>query len=267
MTEFDPELSARMKMPTELLNRASEFHLAIHVGASELHAALFDFHASQCLWSVYSEIPAGISPYKFIYQRNWIEGVFRKCTITFDSDNYALIPQSLFDPSVCSDYLEMQHGIATLSAGSIELPEAEAVICFEWPEWYADVMRIIPNARVIPQAVLLVRLSTSFAQSGEAGFVVAVSSGQATIAGYKKKSLAVLVTQEARTTEDILYHLSNAALRLQMDPENSCVHLLEAQSNSEHASLLRRYVKEVVNLSAPAGIQAPAITQLHFLCA
>jgi hypothetical protein len=267
MTEFDPELSARMKMPKELLDRASEFHLAIHVSASELHASLFDFHAAQCPWTVHSEIPAGISPYKFIYQRNWIEGVFRKCTITFESDNYALIPQSLFDPVVCSDYLDMQHGTAAVSTGYTDLPEAEAVICFEWPEWYADVMRIVPNARVIPQAALMVRLSTSYAQTGEAGFVVAISSVNATIAGYKNKSLAVLVTQEARTPEDILYHLSNAALRLQIDPENCRVHILDANAATDHESLLRRYVKEVNVISEPAGIQAPAITQLHFLCA
>lgn len=267
MTVFDPELSARMKMPKELLERAPEFHLAIHVSTTEIHAALFDFHAAKCLWNVYSEIPAGISPYKFIYQRNWIEGVFRKCTITFESDNYALIPQSLFDPAACADYLQMQHGTNTVSTGYTELPEAEAVICFEWPDWYAEVMRIIPNARVIPQAALIARLATSQAQLGEAGFMVSVSPGNSTLAGFKNKAVALLVTQEARTAEDILYHLSNAALRLQIDLENCRVYIMETKPGTDNQALLRRYVKEVSSVTSPAGMQSPAITQLHFLCA
>jgi hypothetical protein len=161
----------------------------------------------------------------------------------------------------------MQHGKPAISIGYTELPEAEAVLCFEWPEWYSEVMRLIPNARILPQPVLLVRLVQSYTQSGDAGFLVAVSSGNATIAGFKNRALALLVTQPARTSEDILYHLSNAALRLQIDPENCRVFLLEAITDNENQSLLGRYVKMVSSISSPAGIEAPAVTQLHYLCA
>ena len=112
MIAFDPELAARMKMPKELLDRAPELHLALHTGQNHVHAALYDFASSTCFWNVQSEVPAHLSVYKFIYQRNWIEGVFRRCTVTFDSDAYALVPLSLFDAESCADYLQMQHGLS-----------------------------------------------------------------------------------------------------------------------------------------------------------
>jgi hypothetical protein len=267
MAVFDPELAARMKMPKELLERAPELHLAIHAGLREVHAALFDFNQSTCLWHVYSELPPGISPYAFIYGRNWIEGVFRKCTITFDCDTYALVPQSIFDPAAGADYLSLQHGVESTSTGFVELPEAEAVICFEWPDWYANLMRVIPNARVQPQSALLVRLALAKAQTGESSFLVATSSDYVTIAGVKNKVLMLLASHEARTPEDILYHLSNAALRLQIDMEHCRIQLLEAVENGEVLELLKRYVKEIRRVEAPASIESPAITQLHYLCA
>jgi len=267
MAVFDPELAARMKMPKELLERAPELHLAIHAGIGQVHAALFDFNQTACLWHVHADLPPGISAYAFIYGRNWIEGVFRKCTITFDCDTYALVPQSIFDPAACSDYLSMQHGVVSSTIGSVELPEAEAVICFEWPDWHDSLMRVIPNARVQPQSALIVRLALALAHSGENTFLIATSSDFVTIAGVKNKNLMLLATQAARTPEDVLYHLSNAAMRLQIDLENCRVQLMEAIENSEILELLRRYVKEIQPIEAPAKIESPAITQLHYLCA
>lgn len=267
MAVFDPELAARMKMPKELLEKASELHLAIHAGAQQVYAALFDYNQSKAVWHVYADMPAGMSPYAFIYARNWVEGVFRKCTITFDCDNYALVPQSMFDSGSCADYLSMQNGVETSSVGFIEMPEVEASLCFEWPEWHAALMKAIPNARLVPLSALLVRMASSRAQQGEMRCVVAFTSGFVTIAGLKNKSLLLLATHEARTPEDVLYHVSNAAMRLQLDMENCRIDLLDTTSVDETRALLSRYLRDAQPLAISDGMHAPAITQLHYLCA
>ncbi len=267
MVVFDPELAARMKMPKELLDRAPELHLAIHIGRQHVHAALYDFSASTCFWHVQSEVPAGLSVYKFIYQRNWIEGVFRRCTVTFESDCYALVPLSLFDSESCADYLQMQHGVADLPTAFFELPEAEAVVVYEIPEWQQDLMRSFPNARVLPLSALLTRLAVAKVQQSQAGLFLAFSSDYVTIAALKGKSLVLLATNEARTPEDALYHLSNAAMRLQIDLENCLLELLEITAGNELSELLSRYVREVKSLSANPSIDGPVITQIHYLCA
>ena len=267
MLVFDPELAAKMKMPKELLERAKELHLTIHIGIDRVHASVFDFNSSSCFWHVHSDLPLGLEPYQFIYQRNWMEAVFRKCSITFDTDTYSLVPQSLFDPSLCADYLQMQHGVMSNAPAYTELSEAQAVLCFEGPDWQNDIIRLIPNARVMPLGALLTRLAIIKAQSDDVGFILAVSSGMVTMAGWKNKNLVLLATHDARTPEDVLYHTSNAALRLQIDMETCHAELLQTIPDDEMGKLLGRYLKVCAPLSLPVIADAPAITQLHYLCA
>jgi len=267
MVVFDPELAARMKMPKELLDKASELHLAMHIGQQHVYAALYDFSSSLCLWNVHSEVPTGISVFKFIYQRNWIEAVFRRCSVTFDSDCYALIPASLFDPLACNEYIEMQHGVTTDQTGFIELPEADAVVCFELPVWQFELLKCFPNARVLPLSALLTRVVAPKGQSSSADFLVAYSSASVTITAVKNKALLLLVTHEARTEEDVLYHLSNAAMRLQIDLDNCSLQLLDMSGRDELLALLQRYTKHAVALSAVNTNGGCLATQLHYLCA
>lgn len=267
MVVFDPELAARMKMPKELLDKASELHLAMHIGRETVYAALYDFSSSSCLWNVQSDVPPGISVFKFIYQRNWIEAVFRRCSVTFDTDCYALVPTSLFDPLSCGDYMEMQHGVTTSQTGFIELPEADAVICFELPEWNADLLKHFPNARILPLSALLTRVAAARNQMADSDFLVAFSSASVTIAAVKNKALVLLSTHEARTEEDVLYHLSNAAMRLEIDLDNCSLQLLDMSGHEDLFHLLQRYSKEVKMLAAHATSEGCSATQLHYLCA
>lgn len=267
MVVFDPELAARMKMPKELLDRAQELHLTMHVGRQHVYAALYDFSSSTCFWSVYTEVPAGLSVYKFIYQRNWLEGVFRRCTVTFDTDCYALVPASLFEPNSSSEYISMQHGINGIHTAFTDIPEAESVVCFEIPEWQSDLMRFFPNARVIPACALLLRIAASRRNHALPSFFVLFSSNTISIAAFRDKEIALLSTHEARTSEDSLYHLTNAAMRLQIDPENCHVELLDTSENSELTELFKKYFTHVHDLVIHSEMNAPVVTQIHYLCA
>jgi hypothetical protein len=267
MSVFDPELAARMKMPKELLDRAGELHLAMHLGVDFIHASLYDFSASTCLWDVQSVIPAGISIQKFIYQRNWLEGIYRRCTITFDTDRYALVPRSLFDENVVADYLNMQHGFMDGSADYIELPEAEAVLCFEVPNWKTELIQHFPNARLIPLSALLTKVAAMKFQQQQECILVAVSSEAVTFACVRNKSLLLLSTQNSKTPEDVLYHLSNAAMRLEIDLGNCTVELLSHRTDDELSILLKRYIKEVLPIHQLDKANCSMFTQLHYLCA
>lgn len=267
MVVFDPELAARMKMPKELIDRAHDLHLALHIGRQHVHAALFDFSLSVCFWSVDSEVPPGMSVYKFIYQRNWMEGVFRRCSVTFDTDCYALVPASFFDANSAADYLQMQHGVSGISAAFAEVPESDSVICFEIPEWQTELMRHFPNARILPVSALLLKLAAARTNLSTRSFFVMYSSLTVSIAAIKDKEVVMLSTHEARTSEDALYHLSNAAMRLQMDPENCDVELLDAYGQTELCELLKKYFGGVKPLSVHAEMNAPLVTQIHYLCA
>jgi len=266
MSVFDPELAARLKMPKELLDRAGELHLAMHLGDHYVHASLYDFSASTCLWDVQSETPAGISIQKFIYQRNWLEGIFRRCTITFDSERYALVPRSLFDENAVSDYLNMQHGFQEGSAESVDLPEAEAVLCYGLPDWKAELIRFFPNARIMPLSALLTKVAATKFQQLQECFVVAVASNSVTLACVRNKSLLLLVTQNAKTAEDVLYHISNAAMRLEIDLGNCSVEFLSHDAVDELSTVLNRYIKEVKPIIRFDNSNCSAFTQLHYLC-
>jgi hypothetical protein len=267
MVVFDPELAARMKMPKEMLEKAPELHFTMHISKQHIHAALYDFSIASCLWNVHSEIPVGLSPFKFIYQRNWIEGVFRRCSVTFDSDTYALVPTPLFDENSCNDYLHMQHGLQQTQTAFIELTEVDAVICYELPEWYAELIRCFPNARILPLSALLARTAVAKMNQAKAEMVVAFSSSSVTIAAVKSKALVLLTTHEARTHEDVLYQISNAAMRLQIDLDDCSIELLDATDSTELLLLLKQYVKEAKSFAFPVSTNGSAITQLHYLCA
>jgi hypothetical protein len=76
-----------------------------------------------------------------------------------------------------------------------------------------------------------------------------------------------MATHEAKTPEDVLYHVSNAAMRLQIDLENCRVELMEASADDSLSQLLKRYAGEVSQLKEVIASTDSAITQLHYLCA
>ena len=267
MSVFDPELAARMKMPKELLDRAGDLHFAMHIGDGYVHASLFDFVDSACLWDVKSAVPAGLAVEKFIYQRNWLEGVYRRCTISFDCDQYTLVPRSLFDDNAVSDYLKLQHGSEESATECIEIPEAEVVLCYLLPQWKTEIIRFFPNARIMPLSAFITKAAAAKFQHQIQYIIAAVTPEHVTLACIRNKMLLLLCTQDAKTSDDVLYHLSNAAMRLEIDLENCAVELVASAGREELTTLLRHYVKEVKLVHRTEHTNCSAYTQLHYLCA
>jgi hypothetical protein len=267
MSVFDPELAARMKMPKELLERAVDMHFAMHIGDGYIHASLFDFADATCLWDVQSALPAGMVVEKFVYQRNWLEGIYRRCTITFDCDQYALVPRSLFEENAVSDYLKLQHGSEVQTTDYLDLPEAEVVLCYVLPPWASEIVRYFPNAKLMPLSALITKSAVAKFHQQQQCVIAAVTPHHVTMACTRNKMLLLLSTQDAKTSEDVLYHLSNAAMRLELDLENCEVDVVAENRGEETASLLRRYVKNIKLVHRLEHSTCSAFTQLHYLCA
>jgi hypothetical protein len=114
---------------------------------------------------------------------------------------------------------------------------------------------------------LLTRLAAARLHQANSVFLIAVSSGSASILAVQNKSIVLMATHEAKTPEDVLYHVSNAAMRLQIDLENCRVELMEASADDSLSQLLKRYAGEVSQLKEVIASTDSAITQLHYLCA
>jgi hypothetical protein len=265
MAVFNPELAARMKMPKELLDEASSLHFALHIGDRYVEAALYDAASSTCRWHVISEEFIG-DPVEFIYQRNWHDQLFRKCTVSFDTLVYAIVPTPYFEEKQIAAYLQLQHGVLSNQPQHIELAELDAVCCFESPEWSARLMGFIPNARILPSAAVLARYAAIAATGDGASCVCWVTERQLTMVCLRQRKLHLLASNEVSSEEDVMYHFSNAAMRLGFDLEHLSLDLLIGRGMTELTELLSKYVRQVNTLEAADEIGS-YMPQIHVLCA
>jgi len=268
MAVFNPELAARMKMPKELLDEASGLHLAMHLGEQSVEAALFDAATFQCRWHVFSEITDALDPAQYVYQRNWNEQVFRKCSLSFDCDRYALIPHTYFDANHCEEYIRLQHGSSASHVGNLELSEIDAVLCFELPAWQSYISTMIPNARLFPAAALLLRYARMHSPREGSAFYAWVTRQSLTLACMKDKLPSIISTNGITNEEDVLYHLSNTAMQLHVDLEKVPLEMLISAPGFGLNDLLEKYMLNLKTLpSSSLCSDGSFIAQLHATCA
>ncbi len=268
MAVFNPEMAARMKMPKELLDEASSLHLAMHLSEQSVEAALFDAATSQCKWHVFVDITALSDPAQFVYERNWNEQVFRKCSVSFDCDRFALIPKAYFDENLCAEYIRLQHGSISSDTTYLELSEIDAVLCFALPSWHQRVVSMMPNARLIPSAALLMRYARMHAPREGSAFITWVCAQSMTLACMKEKNPVLLASNAVSSEEDVLYYLSNAAMQLDVDLENVSLNLLVSAPGMEVKPLLERYIVNIISLSSSVSCpEGSFMPQLHAICA
>lgn len=266
MAVFNPELAARMKMPKELLDQASGLHFVMHFSERFVEAALFEASGTRCLWHVNTELPIG-NAVDFVYQRNWHEQVFRKCTVSFDTLIYTAVPLAYYDSEQNSSYLKLQHGSLNASTSSIELAELDAVVCFEIPAWQGRLMSFIPNARIMPVAALLARYMRSIAPRQGQAIGLWVNENNMTLCCLNDRNLTLLMSNAVTAEEDVLYHLSNAAMRLELDLEHTNLELIHGNGFRALKSTLDKYIRKV-NTPAVDKIvnEGSFMPQMHILC-
>jgi hypothetical protein len=265
MAVFNPELAAKMKMPKELLDEASSLHFVLHIGDGFVEAALFEASSGRCRWHIISNEFLG-DPVEFVYQRNWHDHIFRKCTVSFDTEHYAVVPSAYFDEKQITAYLQLQHNLPVRNALFSEMTDLDAICCFDAPDWMPRLMSFIPNARIIPAAALLARYAAISANAE--GFSIAcwATNRQISMACLRQRKLQLLATHEVSAEEDAMYHIANASMRLGFELEQVQFELLVGQGMSELKPLLSKYVRQI-NENTSSDNQGSFMPQLHVLCA
>lgn len=273
MTPFSPETAARAMMPKDLLGEASSLHLCLHLSPGYMQVALAEAAGSDFQWAedfapeqikhTYSDTV------DFTAGRNWAEKVFRKCTLTFDTASFALVPNAFFDATKERELLEFQTGKTSQSTAHLPLPEIDAVMVFEQDPQVRELIKQFPNVRIFPTAYLFVKHALLRAEREESTLHIGRIGHQMLLCVVKNKKLLLLNHFEVQSDEDVLYHASNAAMRLAIDFENAQLSLYEIAQTDSLATLLKGYNKHMKHAFTDEGkkVRASFPAHLHILCA
>jgi hypothetical protein len=272
MSAFNPEISARAIIPKDLLGQASSLHLAIHINSEFVEASLSEAAGGEFHWS-------GIFPLEtdhknirealaFVSERNWGERVFRKCTVSFETPEVCLVPAAFFKEEKASELLSFQCEMSSPAAEFIEFPELDAVMIYGLPAWSADICRKFPNARFFPLAALALRHAQSFAGSGPDVLGIYACAHQLSLIVFRNRKVHLINHFHVEGDEDILYHATNAAMRLGIDFENAHIHVASTSGSESLCNLLKHYNRRTTRMfTGETSDQISYLSILHSLCA
>ncbi len=273
MSAFNPEIAARAMMPKELLGEASSLHLCLHLSRRRLQVAVAEASGRDFLWAEDFLLENITGSYRdaldFTVGRNWSETVFRKCTLTYDTPLFAPVPNAFFDPAKQGELLQFQTGKQAVNPANLPVQEADATMVFEQDNDVRALIKQFPNVRIFPTAYLFVKHALLIAEREETVFHLSHAGESMLLAVVKNKKLLLLNHFEAGNDEDVLYHASNAALRLNIDFENTGIMLYEMPQTASLLSLLKTYNSQVTTAFPEEGkkIKASFPAHLHVLCA
>lgn len=272
MSAFNPEISARAIIPKDLLGQASSLHLAIHISTEFVEASLSEAAGGEFHWSGIFSLEAGHKNIQeaiaFVSERNWGDRVFRKCTVSFDTSEVCLVPGAFFSEEKAAELLSFQCEMSSPAAEFIEFPELDAVMIYGLPEWSADICRKFPNARFYPQAALALRHAQSFTGAGADVLGIYACANHLSLIIFRNRKVHLMNHFYIEGDEDILYHATNAAMRLGIDFENAYVYVA-ANSGSESLCNLLKHYNRKTSLIFPGETsdQISYLSILHSLCA
>src|SRR5690606_33861220 len=126
-----------------------------------------------------------------------------------------------------------------------------------------------PNVRIFPAAYLFAKHALLRAERDETAMHIARIGGQMLLCIVKNRKLLLLNHFEVQNDEDVLYHTSNAALRLSIDFENAQLSLYEIPQTDNLTALLKGYNHHVAHAFTDEGkkVKASFPAHLHVLCA
>lgn len=260
-------------MPKELLNEASSMHLCLHLAPGRLQVAVAEASGRDFHWAEDFITENHRHNYSdavdFTVGRNWSEKVFRKCTLTYDTALFTLVPNAFFDVSKQKELLEFNTGKQATNPTHLPLPEMDAVMVFEQDEHVRSLIKQFPNVRIFPTAYLFVKHALLLAERDETTFHISRIGKAMLLSVVKNKKLLLLNHFDAENEEDVLYHASNTALRLNIDFENVHIALYEMPRADVLNTLLKSYNPrvEVAFNDVNKKLRTSFPAHLHVLCA
>lgn len=265
------ENMARAMMPKDILAQASSMHLCIHMHTSWVCATVADAAGGQVAWTETFQVAAtGTDSYDlsiaFVLEKNWGEKVFRKCTISFDTADFALVPSAFFQKENELTLLQFQTGKNHLHAASLSLNELAAELIFEVDKSLQTLTQKFPNARIFPSAYLLARYAYNQSAKENSALHILYHQPYLTLTIIKNKELLLLNNYQAQSAEDVLYYTANAAMQLGVDLENVQLKLYSPAADLHLIALLKDYNTATEIIHTEGTTAQPIITYMHQVC-
>lgn len=274
MSPFSPEIAAHALIPKEFLNQASSLHFALHLGQHYVEAALAEAAGGEFHWArafkTENEAQHENDVIEFVTARNWNERVFRKCSISFDVMKFALVPSAFYSQESAVTFLEFNCGAVVNDVHSAEIREVNAFLIYESPQWINDLTRIFPNGRFFPSAYLFLKHACVVSAQKKETLIIAYTGSLMLLAIFRDGRPLLLNGYPVQNEEDVLYHASNAAMRLQVDFENVPLFIYSLSGDKALHNLMKHYNRNCTSMfedEKSSGNEATFITHLHMLCA
>lgn len=266
MSVFDLELAAKALVPKDLLNEASSLHLAIHIGDGLVEAAVADVASGEMLWSraFKPDFFDGLqSQVDFILERNWAERVFRKCTLTYDSRCFTLVPAPFFTEQESARLLAYNTGKEIRHVDHVYLPGADAHLIYEIPAEIRSLIKKFPNVRILPSVFVLALNAESTLQRRDQQIQMYVSKNYMLLCVHLAGKLQLLNYFDIQGETDVLYFLSNAVMRSVMDPEDLILEFADCAGMPGLERLLKTYYSNVI-CHGPKTMMQPGESFVYF---
>lgn len=273
MSAFNPEIAARAMMPKELLGEASSMHLCLHLSKGSMQVAVAEASGRDFHWAedfFFENVKNSYSQsVDFTIGRNWSEKVFRKCTLTYDTPAFTLVPNAFFDITKQGEILQFHTGQQSYHPSHLAVPEMDATLVFEQDNDVRSLIKQFPNARIFPTAYLFLKHALLVAERDETVFHISRSGSTMLLAVVKNKKLLLLNHFDVENDEDVLYHASNAALRLNIDFEHTGIALYQMPTMESISTLIKTYNSQIENVFDDENkkVKASFPAHLHVLCA
>ncbi len=272
MPDFVPETIARALMPKELLAQASSLHLCLHVHPTWVFATVAEAASVQVLWTEsfhleHTATEKWADVIQFLIERNWADKVFRKCTLTFDTPEFTLVPSAFFEREKEQALLEFHTGRTHQHVSSLSISELNADLIFDTDAAIRQLIPKFPNVRIFPTAYLFARYALLFSPRDESSIHAFHAPGQLLLCIYKNRQLQLLNHYTVQGEEDVLYFVSNAAMQLNIDMEHVALKLYAHESDKKTLALLKNYNRTAEQSAHQSLTPQPIITQMHLTCA
>lgn len=248
MSAFNPDIAVKALMPKEIMGMSSSLHLGIHLHKYFVQVAVQDSESKEVLWSGHFDIEDATGDWSraadFATVRNWGERVFRKVTISFDQSDFTLIPQGFLHEGKEGELLFFATNKKPDEVQVEVFNDLGMALIYDLPAEVSGLSNRFPNARFFTSVGLFIRECARTAKE-KSKFFVLVQDGFMLVSAFHEGVMKLTNHFGIQGNDDVLYHIANAAMRLNIHLESSEVVLMGHGASMELNDLLKNYIGSV----------------------
>lgn len=226
------------------ISRASNSHLAIHLGEKSIYCSVYDLDKDEIIWI--NTFPISESDTDFVQvekifaTEKIFERPFRKCTLSNIPGEFSIVPEGFFDES------KKEQLLGTVNRNTKILHQlvksAGAAVIFGFPEMAEKkATPFFPTLRIMSFAALMTEFAISQALTGDEIFIYS-GNHRIFLVVTRNKQFMLCNQYETRRADDVLYHLANTAIQLGIDLASVKIHLSgESDSLQDLDTMINTY--------------------------